>query len=132
MASQSKGKAQYAKPATQVDLEERLANGNASFKVLSTAENAPVPDPDEVAGQSYAVEGNELDGYIGTSPEYMTYANDTEKPGVGEDNVEEDVAEFFLERMENAQPEKEDVEAEEPEEPEAPEEPNSGSTQPQA
>lgn len=122
-------KAQYAPPASQVDLEARLENGNASDKVLSTAEIAPTPDPKEVAGQSYAVEGNKLDGYIGTSPEYMTYANDTEKPGHNpEDSVEDEVAEAFLELMENKQPEKVVEDDDEP----APAEPDSGTAQPQA
>lgn len=31
-------------------------------------------------GRDYTVEGNDTSGYIGVSPEYMTYANETEKP----------------------------------------------------
>jgi len=31
-------------------------------------------------GRVMAVEGNDLSGYIGVSPEYMTYANETEAP----------------------------------------------------
>lgn len=31
-------------------------------------------------GRDYRVEGNDTSGYIGVSPEYMTYANETEKP----------------------------------------------------
>lgn len=30
--------------------------------------------------RNFAVEGNELSGYIGVSPEYMTYADETHKP----------------------------------------------------
>lgn len=31
-------------------------------------------------GRDYRVEGNDVSGYIGVSPEYMTYANETERP----------------------------------------------------
>lgn len=34
----------------------------------------------------YQVEGNDLDGYVGVSPEYATYADDTQKPLVAEDD----------------------------------------------
>lgn len=30
--------------------------------------------------RNFAVEGNDLSGYIGVDPEYMTYADDTHKP----------------------------------------------------
>lgn len=30
--------------------------------------------------RNFAVEGNDLRGYIGVDPEYMTYADDTHKP----------------------------------------------------
>lgn len=33
-----------------------------------------------IEGRDYRVEGNDVSGYIGVSPEYMTYANETEKP----------------------------------------------------
>lgn len=33
-----------------------------------------------IEGRDYRVEGNDVGGYLGVSPEYMTYANDTEKP----------------------------------------------------
>jgi hypothetical protein len=33
-----------------------------------------------VDGRDYRVEGNDISGYVGVDPEYMTYANETEKP----------------------------------------------------
>lgn len=33
-----------------------------------------------IEGRDYRVEGNDVGGYLGVSPEYMTYANETEKP----------------------------------------------------
>lgn len=40
-----------------------------------------VHDP-EVHGRDYRVEGNDVRDYIGVDPEYMTYANATEAPGL--------------------------------------------------
>lgn len=37
---------------------------------------------------AYAVEGNDTSQYIGVSPEYMTYANETEKPLAAEHGAE--------------------------------------------
>lgn len=34
------------------------------------------------AEKEYAVKGNDLSGFVGVSPEYMTYASKTEKPSV--------------------------------------------------
>lgn len=89
-------KPQYAKPASQVDLERRLENGNKSDRVLSTSENYDAPEPGS-SERTYAVEGNDLTGYVGTASEYATYANETEKPGWAEDSVETKVAEEFVE-----------------------------------
>lgn len=33
-----------------------------------------------VSGRDFTVEGNDMLGYVGVSPEYRNYANDTEKP----------------------------------------------------
>jgi hypothetical protein len=94
-ANSSKDTAEYAKPASQVDLEERRANGNASNKVVPTADSYK-PDPEDT-GREFAVEGNDLDGYIGAGAEYQTYANETEAPLRAEDSVEEEVADEFVE-----------------------------------
>lgn len=40
-----------------------------------------VHDP-ETMGRDYRVEGNDVRDYIGVDPEYMTYANATEAPGL--------------------------------------------------
>lgn len=50
-------------------------------------DEAPVVEATE-EGRSFAVEGNDTDDYVGVSPEYRTYANDTEAPHRGE-GVEE-------------------------------------------
>lgn len=49
------------------------------------------PDGDMVVrtvGRDFRVEGNNVDGYVGVSPEYRTYANDTEKPYTTDGDVE--------------------------------------------
>lgn len=83
-------KANYEKPRTQVDLEARLENGNASSKVLSTADNAPQAE-DDGNGRDYRVEGNETDAYLNVDPMYQNYANDTEAPHLSEEGPEADL-----------------------------------------
>jgi hypothetical protein len=39
-------------------------------------------------GRDFRVEGNVVDGYIGVSPEYRTYAQETEKPLLSDEDVE--------------------------------------------
>ena len=39
-----------------------------------------IVDETVVDGRDYRVEGNDISGYLGVSLEYMTYANETEKP----------------------------------------------------
>lgn len=49
------------------------------------------PDGDVVVrtvGRDFRVEGNNVDGYIGVSPEYRTYASDTEKPFLSQEDVD--------------------------------------------
>jgi hypothetical protein len=60
--------AQYAPPASQVDLERRQA-----------IERGESPDED-TPGRDFRVEGNEVSGYYGVDPAYATYANETEAP----------------------------------------------------
>lgn len=86
-------KAQYSKPASQVDLEARLKNGNRSDKVLSTSD-AFVPPEGDRGGRSFAVEGNELDNFVGVSAEYANYANETDKPLVGKAPEDKVITEF--------------------------------------
>lgn len=44
----------------------------------------------------YAVEDNDTSGYVGVSSEYMTYANDTEKPLRAEEGVEAELEDKLL------------------------------------
>lgn len=41
-------------------------------------------DQEQPEGRDFRVEGNDTSAYVGTSPEYMTYANETEQPHAGE------------------------------------------------
>lgn len=91
--AQNKPKAEFAPPASQVDLAERLESGNASDRVISTSPEyfrrmEEADDPDE--GRVMQVEGNDVSGFVGVDPIYANYANETEKPGVaeGDDNPE--------------------------------------------
>lgn len=86
MATKKKEEAVYAPPASQVDLEARLANGNRSDRVLSTADSY-VPDT-SLEGRSFKVEDNDTDAYLNTDPIYQNYANETEKPEFAEDGPE--------------------------------------------
>lgn len=72
------------RPNSQKDLELRLAGGHRPSEIAKLADErdrtgAPV---------TYAVEGNDTSGYIGVSPEYATYANETEAPLQGTEGVE--------------------------------------------
>jgi hypothetical protein len=62
------------------------------------ADNEPV---EVVAGpRSFAVEGNDLSGYVGTDQEYMTHANETEAPLKGEGDEADDAnVEAFVEQV---------------------------------
>jgi len=91
-------KAQYAKPASQLDLEARLESGNESDRVVSTADTFKGAQDDGKA-RTYVVEDNDTSGYIGTSGEYVTYANDTEKPVIADDSVEDQIAKEFAENQ---------------------------------
>lgn len=88
-------KAQYAAPGSQVDLKRRQDNNNKSDRVLSTSDEY---DPQELGeARDFRVEGNKVEEYVGTSPEYATYANETEAPLPieGDENPEKVVFESF-------------------------------------
>jgi len=68
----------FTRPTTQLDLEARFA-----------AEENDGGD-EEDAGREYAVEGNDTSAYIGVDREYMTYAEDTHKPMLAEEGVEQE------------------------------------------
>jgi hypothetical protein len=94
-----KASAEYAPSNAQLDLEERRANENRSQAILSTSDL--VRDEEVEPGREFAVEGNDLSGYVGVSPEYQNYANETEAPLGAEDSVEQDVIDEFQEGQEN-------------------------------
>lgn len=90
MADQKeKEKAVYAPTTAEVDRERRLDQ-----EELSADEFAEKYGTD-VTGREYAVEGNDTGDYVGVSPEYMTYARDTDKPLRSEDNAEAELEERF-------------------------------------
>lgn len=91
----AKQKAQYSKPASQVDLEERLENGNRSNAILSTSDDYVAPEEPTNEGRDFRVEDNDVSGYVGTSPEYATYANDTEAPLKAKGGAENEVFDSF-------------------------------------
>ena len=101
-----KDKAQYAKPASQLDLEARLENGNKSDRVLSTSDNYE-PPTDSGDGRDFRVEDNDISEYVGVSPEYATYANETEAPLASdeEDSAEQQVFDAFADGLNPTVPE---------------------------
>lgn len=76
----------------QRDLEQRHATGYRQVEVDNTKDDVANP---EVVNSQYAVEGNDTSGYLGVSEEYMTYANETDKPGTPEEGVEAEVLEHL-------------------------------------
>lgn len=80
MAKEKQNQPQYAPPASQVDLEARLANGNQSGNILSTADSYPEAVEGDENAREFVVEGNETDDYINVDPIYQNYANETEAP----------------------------------------------------
>lgn len=87
MPEDTTGTVEDNRPNSQKDLELRLAAGHDPKKFAAAAAAADT----EAQAVSYAVEGNDTSGYIGVSPEYATYANDTEKPLQAEEGVESDL-----------------------------------------
>ncbi len=64
---------------TQPSQVEETKVDEAEDTSAVTETPAPV-DEIVVDGRDYRVEGNDISGYVGVDPEYMTYANETEKP----------------------------------------------------
>lgn len=91
------GETTETRPTSQVDLEERLARDFKTSNPLNPATETddPVVDPAQVYAP-YKVEDNDTSAYVGVSPEYMTYANDTEKPLAAEEGPEADAEELLL------------------------------------
>lgn len=80
-----------------------MAENSKAETVSDTDEGAR-----EVAEKNYAVKGNDLSGFRGVSPEYMTYASETEKPVAKKDDKKKD------------EPKREDSKQESPKAPSAP------------
>ena len=67
------------RPTSQKDLEARLERDHLPEGVLvdNTADDVRNP---EVVNAPYATEEHDTSGYLGVSPEYMQYANETDRP----------------------------------------------------
>lgn len=89
--------ANYELPASQVDLEARLKTGDKSNRVLSTADSYEQDDVDKESVAGYAVEGNEVNAYVGVDPIYQNYADETQKPLRAEGGPEAKLEELTLE-----------------------------------
>jgi hypothetical protein len=70
-----------------VDLEARLERDHLPAGLLVDNTEDEVRNPEKVVAP-YAVEGNDTSGYRGVSQEYMTYANETEKPHTPDEGPE--------------------------------------------
>jgi len=70
---------EMTRPTSQMDLERRLDEGFLPEGARRNNTEDEVLNP-EVVVAPYKVEGNDTSGYLGVSSEYMTYANETEKP----------------------------------------------------
>jgi hypothetical protein len=69
-------------PSTdEVDYQRRLDEGFKADTLSTTGEPTEVYAP-------FAVEGNDTSAYVGVSPEYMTYASETEAPSRATEGVE--------------------------------------------
>jgi len=86
MAEKDKEEAVYVQPTSVQDLEARQKaadEGKPNGAVLGGAfdpdSDDPVLNPNKVYAP-YALEDNDTSAYVGVSPEYMNYANETEKP----------------------------------------------------
>lgn len=102
------------KPTSQVDLEKRLEEDFAlGTDVVTRGPLDPLYEDEEARGLQ--VEGNEVEEFKGTDPQYMNYAEDTHKPFPFE-GVEGEA----VERQLNQPPPEENVQQQEEESPEEP------------
>lgn len=85
MAKNTEDNETFTKPTALLDLERRQAEESGDV---------------EAEGRLYTVEGNELDNYVGVSPEYQNYADETHKPLAGE-GAERVVDEKVIEALDN-------------------------------
>lgn len=88
MADDKKDKVEVDnRPTSQKDLEARLERDHLPADLLIDNTEDEVRNPEKVVAP-YAVEGNDTSGYLGVSHEYMTYANETEKPHTADEGPE--------------------------------------------
>jgi hypothetical protein len=87
MADKKDTEVQFLPPASQVDLDRRLAVDHLPDSVRQDNTENDYLNPEKVVAP-YAVEDNDTSGYRGVSPEYMTYANETEKPHTPDEGPE--------------------------------------------
>lgn len=76
----SKAKANYTKPASQLDLEARQESGNASPLRMTDAPSRVNEPVREDGVRDFRVEGNDVSNYVAVDPIYQNYADDTSKP----------------------------------------------------
>lgn len=69
------------RPTSQIDAERVLAEQRGD-EVSSTA-----------VARSFAVEGNDVSGYVGVSPEYQNYAEETHAPIAADEGIEREIEE---------------------------------------
>lgn len=63
-----------------VPSEENYSYPNDQKNLVAERERQARLGPQPVGGRSFAAAGNETDDYLGVSPEYMNYANETDRP----------------------------------------------------
>lgn len=89
------------RPNSQKDLELRLKAGHDPRKFAAlAAERDGLTSGGPV---SFAVEDNDTSEYLGVSPEYATYANETERPLLPTEGVERDLHDKLTQPLRVAQ-----------------------------
>lgn len=83
---QATAKGQRWPSAAERDLQRRLDEGADEKSRLSTLQGGAGQVSDSAT--PYAVEDNDTSNYVGVSPEYMTYADDRQKPLRAEEGPE--------------------------------------------
>lgn len=84
-------------------LENQVAPDSAPVRAKSYNPGYGLPDEErEGEADEFAVEGNDTSAYVGVSPEYRGYSNDTEAPH-DFDGVEGDSADAIAEASDNSE-----------------------------
>lgn len=91
---------QVTAPTTeQVDLERRYVE-EGLMDPKDVSDQAAVPE-----ARSFEVEGNDTSAYVGVSPEYMGYGDETQRPYAAEGGVQQVAEEKFAEAISAEAPE---------------------------